>query len=183
MDQILEELGRAFKKHNPKDAKLRPGVSDASLDAFEKKYALRLPPTLRVLYKWSDGSDAQEAFAGGWTWCSLAEAGENLERYRKTTKDSKDTTDPEWYHPDWFPLMIESSDGHVVDCKGTLGGKAGQVVSFFHEEGGHVSWDSLGRFFDTILAVVKDGEWKDSDTLSELQNQDNWDFDDDDEYE
>ena len=184
MVDILEELRTAFKKHNPEDAKLlRPGVSDADLDAFEKSHDLRLPQTLRVLYKWADGSENGEAFAGGWTWGSLKEVGENLASYRGNTQDSKEGTDPEWYHPDWFPLMIESSDGYVVDCKGTLGGKPGQVVLFLHEEGGTIAWDSLGRFFDTILRVVKDGAWESSSTHEKLQFQENWDFDKDDKYE
>ncbi|GAA5437036.1 SMI1/KNR4 family protein [Deinococcus aquaticus] len=36
-------------------ATLRPSVTDATLDAFEARQGVTLPPALRALYRWHDG--------------------------------------------------------------------------------------------------------------------------------
>ena len=71
---VLSQLDQWYATHLPAVWKtLRPGVSDADLDAFEARTALHLPAAFRTLYRWHDGQDWSVGGVFGLAFMPLAE--------------------------------------------------------------------------------------------------------------
>jgi cell wall assembly regulator SMI1 len=56
---LIDRTDRSLRANRPDYyARLRPGVVDARLDEFERRFGVTLPEAFRLLYKWKDGQDA-----------------------------------------------------------------------------------------------------------------------------
>ena len=83
---------------------LKPGATDAELDAFEGRFAIKLPAAFRQLYRWRNGQDAKsfDSIQMNLSFSSLNEIAES-----KETLDGmigSDFDDPKWWRRDGLPL-------------------------------------------------------------------------------
>jgi cell wall assembly regulator SMI1 len=113
-------------------AQLQPGVNDAALDAFEARFALRLPGAFRELYRWRNGQ-RPGYFAnleGNWMFEPLDDVSE--------TKDlldgmiGYDFEDPRYWRRGWVPFLHNGGGSYLcVDLAAEDGGTPGQLVEFW----------------------------------------------------
>lgn len=74
LTDVLSRLDQWYATHLPAVwTTLRPGVTEADLDAFETRTALQLPEAFRALYRWHDGQDWSVGGVLGLAFMPLAE--------------------------------------------------------------------------------------------------------------
>lgn len=124
---------------------LRPGASDAEIDAVESALNVRFPDDLRASIRLHDGQDpeAPTLLPDG----QLLALDELRDRWsfqrelldaRDPIMDSVSEPDPgvrpDWWNPCWIPLTDDiSSDYLCCDLNPAPGGAIGQVITFWHD--------------------------------------------------
>ena len=132
---LIERVDRWLAANRPDyDAHLRPGASDAALDAFEARFSLRLPDPFRALYRWRDGQE--EGFTASLqdnrVFMSLEDVSEAKEMLDGMI--GTDFEDPRWWRRGWVPFLANGGGDHVcLDVTAEDGGEPGQVVAFWHD--------------------------------------------------
>ncbi len=129
--KVAERLTRARPAYA---ASLRPGVSEAELDAFARQFGLVLPVAFRALYLWRDGSDPEEAdtLTGNLIFSPLAEVTEFKELLDGMI--GSDFEDPAWWRRGWVPYLHNGAGDHLCLDLGTEDGAPGRVLMFYHDE-------------------------------------------------
>ena len=132
---LLQRLDRSLAANRPDYySRLRPGVSDAALDAFETRFSLRLPEAFRLFHKWRDGQEPNdfESIQDNRMFSCLQEIAE--------TKDlldgmiGYDFDDPRWWRRGWIPFLSNRGGDHLcLDVTAEDGGTPGQLVAFWHD--------------------------------------------------
>jgi cell wall assembly regulator SMI1 len=123
-------------------ATLRPGVTDAALDAFEARQGVTLPPTLRALYRWHDGGDLF-----GLEFLSLEHLEFNRVAWAELAADRMTDLDenvvshppgairPLYATGDWLPFLHDGGGNHVaLDLNPGPAGRVGQVITTGRDE-------------------------------------------------
>ncbi|WP_155298653.1 SMI1/KNR4 family protein [Deinococcus kurensis] len=123
-------------------ATLRPGVTDAALDAFEARQGVTFPPALRALYRWHDGGDLF-----GLEFLSLAHLEFNRVAWAEIAADRlPDLDEGIASHPpgailllyatgDWLPFLHDGGGNHVaLDLHPGPAGRVGQVITVGPDE-------------------------------------------------
>jgi cell wall assembly regulator SMI1 len=74
-----------------------------------------------------------------------------------------------WWHRAWIPFLDAGGDHLCLDSRGTLGGGAGQVLSFFHDDSSRViDYPSLQKWLETFVGSLEAGLWREQDGTLEL---------------
>jgi cell wall assembly regulator SMI1 len=133
---LIAEVDRWLAVHRPSYyARLRPGVDDAALGAFESRFSLRLPTAFRELYRWRDGQplDCGESLQGNRMFVPLDDVAE--------TKDlldgmiGYDFEDPRHWRRAWVPFLHNGGGSYLcVDLRAEDGGTPGQLIGFWKSE-------------------------------------------------
>jgi cell wall assembly regulator SMI1 len=141
-------------------ASLQPGLTDAQIDAIETKYGLKLPPDLRALYRWRDGTPRTAALAvfPDHDFVPLELALVNRDDMRKQVKAGTSEQQQAYsayagHRDSWVGLIVDAAgDGHFFDP-----GRSESEGSFFFcfaEDGNYIFYPS----FRNYLAAVIEGE-------------------------
>jgi hypothetical protein len=126
--ELLEQLHDRWRRLDaPIINHLKPGLSDARMDALTEPLGLSLPSEARVWWAWHDGVDAgavavqgERLIGPGWPFIPLAEAVAECQRCRQLSDEMLRITagrEPLWWSPAWFPLTVEQPLADlVIDC-------------------------------------------------------------------
>ena len=143
LPELLARLDAWVAREVPRHhATLRPGVTDAALDAFEARQGVTLPPTLRALYRWHDGGALF-----GLEFLSLERLASDRDLYAEVAADRMtDLDEVVVSHPpgairllyatgDWLPFLHDGGGNHVaLDMHPGPAGRVGQVVTTGRDE-------------------------------------------------
>jgi cell wall assembly regulator SMI1 len=142
--------------------RLQPGVSDATLDAFEDQFHLQLPPPFRELYRWRNGQEptCSASFQGNRMFCSLDEVADT-----KATLDGMigfDFEEPRWWRRSWIPFLANgASDYLCLDLATEGAGTPGQLVAFWHDRDARlVEYASLDDWLFKLVDSMNTGTLK-----------------------
>ena len=155
LGDALENLERClFDKLKHVHSALRPGASDAQLDAFESEYGSELPAQFRELYRWRDGADG---FAGPKTHDTLPGCGFwlPLVRLPSACMLSQDG----WMagvSPDWVPVTSSEVSLVIDTAKGEAPEAEAHLVAGTEFAG---SVGSVHEMADQMVGVVQQGMW------------------------
>ena len=160
LETLIGRLDRWLTANRPDYyAHLQPGVSDAQLDAFEARFALKLLNTFRHLYRWRNGHDQlrSDSLVNNLMFSSL----EDIARQKELLDDliGSDFEDPRWWRRSWVPFLENGAGDHLcVDLAAEDGGTPGQVLMFYHD------WDrrpvrslSLDAWLADLVAAMEGG--------------------------
>lgn len=138
---------------------LRPGVSEAQLDAFEARFALTLPAAFRQLYRWRDGHDhhESESLVHNLMFSPLQDAAQSKELLDDLI--GSDFEDPRWWRRSWVPFLENGAGDHLcVDLLAEDGGTAGQVLMFYHDwEHRPIRGPSLEAWLLALVEAMESG--------------------------
>lgn len=102
---------------------LRPGLTDAELDAVSSELDLELPNELRELWSWHDGCDRGgngNIGPGGYQFLSSSDA---IEAYRLNRRihgeDPGDLPSDPYWRRSWVPFMTQDAQRLYIDCDRT----------------------------------------------------------------
>jgi cell wall assembly regulator SMI1 len=178
MNDLLDRLTNWLRQHGPACyRRLLPGATQPEIEAAEAALGLQLPGDLRELYRWRNGqappprpiiADAHDRYS----FMTLQEVqamhanlGEILGELEDEGSSGRDT----WWHRAWVPFLDAGGDCLCVDCQGTLGGVAGQVLSFFHDDSSRViDYPSLRNWLETFVVSLEAGLWREQAGTLEL---------------
>jgi cell wall assembly regulator SMI1 len=161
VESLLERLERWLAANRPDYlAGLQPGVTDAQLDAFEARFALKLPAAFRALYRWRNGQ------ADG-NYKSL-----QMNRMFSPLEDVADTKElmdgmigsdfdrPEWWRRGWVPFLSNGGGSHLcVDVAAEDGGQVGQLVAFWNrDEDRPIEYPSVEAWLADLVESMESGE-------------------------
>jgi cell wall assembly regulator SMI1 len=158
---------------------LLPGATPRELKAAAKALALQLPDALQDLYRWRNGQGprSRPLFADAharYTFLTLQqvqEAQANLNEILKELEDVGASGRDTWWHRAWVPFLDADGDHLCVDSLGTLGGGAGQVLSFFHDDSSRViDHPSLRHWLETFVVSLEANLWQERQGTLELVN-------------
>jgi cell wall assembly regulator SMI1 len=148
---LIERVDRWLAVNRPDYyASLRPGATDASLDAFEARFSLRLPGPFRAFYRWRDGQkpDCSASFQNHRMFSSLDQVAE--------TKDmldgmiGSDFEDPRWWQRGWVPFLANGGGDYLcLDVTAVGGGEPGQLIAFWHD------WEDRSVKFPSFEAWLR----------------------------
>lgn len=139
IEQRLDALGCAGAMA------LRPGASDAALDALEQHVGARLPAPVRACLARHDGQDgfcvlmgygalAADGIGRAWSqWRSLDAL--NADFADTMASDPPGVVKPLYSAPGWIPLAEDGGGNYVgVDLDPDVRGRAGQIIAFGRDE-------------------------------------------------
>jgi cell wall assembly regulator SMI1 len=132
-------------------ARLQPGASDEALDAFESRFALRLPLPFREFYRWRNGQESvcSESFQGNRMFSSLEEVAASKEILDGMI--GSDFEDPRWWRRGWVPFLANGGgDVLCLDVTAEGDGTPGQLVAFWHD------WDKRSVEFPSFKAWLRE---------------------------
>jgi cell wall assembly regulator SMI1 len=168
------------------------GASKKALADLARQLKLKLPADLAESLSIHDGA---ERLIGGWDLLGTKSIAREAALMRKLVEDGSfgDAQGDEhpriksaWWNVGWIPI-VSSGSGHLfcVDTDPAPGGKAGQVILFFHDDGKRLRVaDSVGAWLAAIAADleadkydydVESETWSDEALLqSSLEGQDTY---------
>jgi cell wall assembly regulator SMI1 len=93
--------------------RLRPGATEAELDAFEARFSLQLPDSFREFYRWRNGQppDLSASLSQNWMFSSLDEIAETKELLDGMI--GTDFEDPKWWRLSWIPFLANGGGDHL----------------------------------------------------------------------
>jgi cell wall assembly regulator SMI1 len=158
---LIERVDRWLAANRPDYyARLRPGATDAALDAFETRFSLRLPGPFRAFYRWRDGqgSDCTASFQNNRVFMSLGEAAEAKELLDGMI--GADFEDPRWWRRGWVPFLANGGGNHLcLDVTAEDGGEPGQLIAFWHDwENRSVKFPNFEAWLGQLADFMEAGE-------------------------
>ena len=159
----IARIDRWLAAHHPDYyVRLRPGATDEVLDAFERRFSLRLPPAFRALYRWRDGQHPEccDSLHQNRMFVPLEDVTD--------TKDlldgmiGYDFEDPRYWRRDWVPFLHNGSGSYLcLDLAAEGGGVAGQLVAFWKSDKDRpVEHASMGVWLTTVADSMEAGTCK-----------------------
>lgn len=170
IDAIWKDIEAWLAEHAPdRAAELRPGASDAAIEALEKKIGHKLPADYVASLARHDGA----ANLSSYVYQDSKSVAASWEAMRETPTEGREIDAPEakvikpvWWNKAWVPFA-EDSGGNLLclDLDPGPKGKKGQVLVFEMSMGpgpeGHASFGEwLADYRDGLKAgrfVVDDG--------------------------
>ena len=141
---------------------LKPGATDAQLDAFEAQFLLKLPPEFRQLYHWRNGQEptCSASFQGNRMFSSLEEIAETKEILDGMI--GYDFDDPRYWRRSWVPFLHNGGGSHLcLDLAAEDGGQPGQLVAFWKaDEDRLAEFASLEAWLMGLVTSMEDGTLK-----------------------
>lgn len=145
-EESVQRLERAVTNQRPEQLPLlNPGLSKRQIAELETALGLPLPEAVSALYRWRNGSRSDN-FIDDKIWLPLERAVAWVQQARAA----------EWhlYQPTWLPLFDSQGAGLLaVDLE------SGEVIDYFHEEGGTVISSALERYLTAFCRLIEHGEW------------------------
>jgi cell wall assembly regulator SMI1 len=153
-------------------ATLRPGATDAELDALEQQTGLTLPEAFRTLYRWHDGQEVLAGFAFGLDFMPLNAVSDIWELWWGTVRDSPESDiryesvshpvnaiQNRYSSPRWLGFLNDGGGNYVgLDFAPGPAGTPGQVMTFGRDETEKcVLADSLDAFLREYLSRLEAG--------------------------
>jgi cell wall assembly regulator SMI1 len=173
LSAVLARLENWLAAHVPAiHATLRPGATDAELDALETATGLKLPESFRTLYRWHDGQDWSVGFALGLHFLPLKQVGREWEMWEdigqshpEMNAEIPSTSHPAgavrdaYTTPGWLGFLADGGGNSVgLDFNPGPSGTPGQVITFGRdEEQKFVLADSLDAFLREYLHRLEAG--------------------------
>lgn len=139
MNPLIDRLDLWLRTNRPRyHASLGPGATASSIDALERRVGTALPPLLREMLAWRDGTNVsvldREDLAFEGSWMSIADIVETVEMLDGMAAVDEWEYD-DWWCPGWVPfLWTIGGDYLCVDLVGSFGGQPGQVLRFWHDD-------------------------------------------------
>lgn len=139
---LLRRLDASLQKNDPaRYATLQAPLTEAEIQALEKKYDTNVPAELRELYRWKNGQrfdDKAQSLFGNKTFMTLEEALLNRDELNDLTT-SEQTEDQfkirNWWRVSWIPIFENGGGNYLCyDTEGTFTGKPNQIVDYYHGE-------------------------------------------------
>jgi len=177
---LLEELAARWRAQRAPIADgLRPGLSDAEIDALTGPLDLDLPEEARVWWGWHDGVARhpsgllvyQQMGGIGLPFFSLEEA---VARYRSRRSMAVDaathgrpgeplSSADYWWHPSWFPIT-DTDWAATIACDCDVAAGAPSPVRVVHwedySEAGAVAASSLGEVVRWWIEALDSGRFR-----------------------
>jgi cell wall assembly regulator SMI1 len=163
VDALIARLDLWLRTNRPQyhRSKLLPGASASSIDALERRVGAALPPRLREMLAWRDGTGGVEALededlAYEGRWMSVAEIAETVDMLDGMAAVDEWERD-DWWHAGWVPfLMTLSDDCLCVDLIGSFGGHPGQVLKFWHDDKERpIAYPSFDAWLQTFVEALE----------------------------
>lgn len=177
LTEVLERIDAWYKKYLPDvQATLRPGATDADLDALEKQIGLPLPADFRALYRWHDGQNwsvggvlgldfapLDQIAADLTVWTDIAEDNDlamNVMIY--TVSHPTGAIREQYASPLWVPFLNDGGGNHVaLDLGPDVAGKSGQIITTGRDETHRfVLAPNTETFLRTYLSRLESGRVK-----------------------
>jgi cell wall assembly regulator SMI1 len=177
MNDLLRKLESWLKQNAPgRYRSLLPGATQKELQACEGALGLRLPGGLRELYRWHNGQGERGGylfdFQGPYSFMPLRQVQEvhaNLSEILGELEELGESGRDTWWHRAWVPFLDAGGDCLCVDAQGTLGGRVGQVIAFFHDDSTRgIEYPSLRNWLETFVTSLEAGLWRERDNALEL---------------
>lgn len=160
VESLIGRMDRWLAMNRPAyHALLRPGATDAELDALEARFSLELPAAFRRLYRWRDGQDPMSSrpIQHNRTFMTLADVA--------ATKDLLDSMigadfeDPRYWRRGWVPFLHNGGGSYLcLDMRAEDGGRPGQLVGFWKaDEDRPIEFPSLEAWLTDLVASMEDG--------------------------
>jgi cell wall assembly regulator SMI1 len=158
--ELIARLDRWLAAHRPDYyTRLQPGVTDADLDAFEARFALKLPAAFRQLYRWRNGQDPHSfaSLQGNRMFSSLEAIADTKDLFDGMI--GLDFDDPRYWRRGWVPFLANGGGSHLcLDVVAEDGGQAGQLVAFWKgDEDRPVEFPSLEAWLADLVASLESG--------------------------
>jgi cell wall assembly regulator SMI1 len=151
--------------------KIRPGAAETEIDTTERLLAVTLPEEVRCFYQLHDGTDDVGLFPSFDRWDAMAFSPLPLTEVRSEWKSWKtldesgefadQTSEPaagiraDWWNRGWLPIASNGGgDSQCIDLAPAAGGRAGQVISMWHEHGKR---ECLASSFTDYLQRIAEG--------------------------
>jgi internalin A len=190
----LRRIERWVTAHHPdRTPVLNPGVSDAAIAEAEAALGFALPDELRALYRAYDGQNIYNSPCL-YEAAHLQKLADMVKDWRRFCDDFRDSGDPEspyyfdggveadrgvksvWWSKSWLPLLEYASGNRVCyDLEPASGGRVGQTVGFWHDDGARpLLAPSLAALFTSVAQGLEQGSlyFTDYGTLKERQHSD-----------
>ena len=173
-----ERIDRWFSDNAADEFELAPGASNEEIDRVESEIGLSLPNEMKESYRIHNGSSRLWFFEQGYLM-PLDKPGELSKREQSlfTTviesrtsmmemleegyfEDEDFVSYPEgpirddWWHAGWVPITCNDGGDHLcVDLSPEEGGKIGQVIDWWHEQG---ATGLVAKSFSDLLTATAD---------------------------
>ncbi len=163
MESIVGKLDRLLQQYRPAYyQRLKPGATIENILEFEFHLSATLPYSFKSLYLWKNGQPSSyfEAWQSNQTLMSLAairEAHDVLTGLLRAGEFDK----ANWWHPQWIPFLDNGSGDHFcIDLVGTLGGRAGQIIEFRHNNSCRkIVAPSFEAWLDSYVDLIQNEDW------------------------
>ncbi|MFT3770977.1 MAG: SMI1/KNR4 family protein [Minicystis sp.] len=148
---------------------LAGGASFDSILALEEKIGVALPIEVRAFYLAHDGGPDAEPLFGDRRLLSLEGIATSWEMWEDSDEEDLDEevdaargVRREWWNPKWIPVSHDAGGNHeMVDLAPAKGGKAGQIVSVYHDDGGRsLEGPDFLTWLEAKLGATKAGSAK-----------------------
>jgi len=161
VDALIGRLDRWLAANRPDYyARLQPGVTDAQLDAFDARFALKLPAAFRALYRWRNGqADGNyKSFQMNRMFSPLESVADTKELFDGMIGHDFDR--PEWWRRGWVPFLSNGGGSHLcVDVAAEDGGQGGQLVAFWKaDEDRDIEYPSVEAWLADLVESMESGE-------------------------
>lgn len=135
MKELLKTLDNHLKMARPKYyASLNAPLTESEIDALEKKFKVKLPTDVKMLYQWKNGQNDNcfEAFVNNGMFTPLQQvlaSAADLNEMIGTDFDIKN-----WWNTNWLPLFSTGGGDEICyDMAGIFTNQPGQIIEFWHE--------------------------------------------------
>lgn len=159
MRDLIERLDAAIRQHYPQAYRhLNPGADDAAIARAEKKLGMALDPLVRDLYRWRDGGDV--SLLSGARFVPLEEIIARSAELRGIVAEGEDADRDAWYKSSWLPVSDSGgATDFFVDLAADAQGRTGQIISWFHEEGGRETGVYLEQVLQRLAVMIEQRAW------------------------
>jgi cell wall assembly regulator SMI1 len=160
VDTLIARMDRWLAAQRPDYyALLRPGATDAQLDAFEAKFTLRLPIAFRQFYRWRDGQNPMSFLP-----LQMNRTFSTLEAIAHTKELLDDMIDsdfdkPTYWRRGWVPFLHNGGGSHLcLDLAAEDGGVPGQLIGFWKaDQDRPIEFPSVEAWLATLVSSMEDG--------------------------
>jgi cell wall assembly regulator SMI1 len=160
VEQLIARMDRWLAANRPDYyALLQAGVSDSDLDAFESRFAMKLPVAFRRLYRWRNGQDPRsyDAMQDNRSFCTLDDVAET-----KAMLDGmigSDFEDPRYWRRGWIPFLHNGGGSYLcLDLAAEDGGEIGQLIAFWKQDQDRpVEFASMEAWLKALVTSMEDG--------------------------
>ncbi|GHG05490.1 hypothetical protein GCM10017783_17590 [Deinococcus piscis] len=174
LSAVLERLDAWYAQYAPAiAATLRPGATEAELDALEAQLGQELPSDFRALYRWHDGQNWSVGGVFGLDWMPLAEVGSQWQMWADIARENSDMNlsihplsyptgaiREQYASAVWVPFLHDGGGNNVaLDLGPDVVGQAGQVVTTGRDENHrYVLASSVEGFLREYLRRLESGQ-------------------------